>query len=207
MRLTTEDIGFFTHRRRNKIPAIAGVYGWFLPLRLRKNPTDLRSLVRKICAYDAGSLGVAKWSSKNCGFRWDPLNIELSRDTAERLAEAPARKWKALETASGTLRDRFQQALFVATIFSRPLYVGLTRNLARRYEEHLAGQGQKNNFHNRFTNYMMELNAALTLEQLLFVCVPLRPSTIDEQDVMTDEHIALLEDMLKVICQPVFDDK
>ena len=79
--------------------------------------------------------------------------------------------------------------------------------MARRYEEHLAGQGQKNNFHNRFTDYMMELNAALTLEQLLFVCVPLRPSTIDEQDAMTDEHIALLEDMLKVICQPVFDDK
>ena len=53
---------------------------------------------------------------------------------------------------------------------------------------------------------MKELDEDLTLEQLLFVCVPLRKSDNGGGE-MSGEQISLLEEMLKLICQPVFDDK
>jgi len=204
-RLTTEDIGFFPHGRREKIPTVPGVYAWFLPLRVNKGPDELLSLYRNISAYDAGCRGLAKWSTQDAGFRWDPLSVEVSRGVSVQLPPAAQQYWSAI-SADLVVRDVFRQALFTATIFSRPLYVGLTNNLSRRYHNHLSGAPGQNDFHSRFTDYMKAIGEALTLEQLLFACVPIRRSNDHNAD-MTEEQIALLESMLKVICQPVFGDK
>ena len=59
------------------------------------------------------------------------------------------------------------QALFVSTVFSRPLYVGLTNSLARRYQQHVNGDSDANNFNSRFTDDISEINESLTVEQLL----------------------------------------
>ena len=206
MRLTTEDIGFFPYRRRDKIPTIPGVYAWFLPLRLGKHPQDLLSSYRKISAYDAGCLGAAKWSTNNAGFRWDPLSVQVNRNTAVQLADVGRKGWDVICGAPDHVKERFRQALFVSTIFSRPLYVGLTSNLSRRYNDHLVGVTGKNDFHNRFVNYMAQIGEAITIEQLLFACVPIRTLDGAAED-LSDEQVALLEEMLKIICQPVFDDK
>jgi hypothetical protein len=206
MRLTTEDIGFFPYRRRDKIPTVPGVYAWFFPLRLGSDPRELLCLYRKVATYDAGCLGAAKWSHGGAGFRWDPLTVEVGRNDQVQLGQAGAKNWYAISEGPQSVRNRFKQALFVSTMFSRPLYVGLTNNLSRRYNEHIAGRGEENNFHSRFNGYMRELKEGITLEQLLFACVPLRKSR-EEPSEMSDEQISLLEEMLKIICQPVFDDK
>ena len=205
-RLTTENIGFFPYSRRDKIPTVPGVYAWFLPLRLGKHPEDLLTFYRKISAYDAGSLGVANWKTEDAGFRWDPLSVEVRRNSSVQLPQASHRDWEAIAKAPEHVKETFRQSLFASTVFSRPLYVGLSNNLSRRYQEHQAGVAGKNDFHSRFMNYMDLLGEALTIEQLLFACVPVR-STDGAESKMTEEQIGLLENMLKVICQPVFDDK
>jgi len=206
MRLTTDEIGFFTHRRSPKIPAVPGVYGWFLPLRLKDNPQSLIALARRICCYDAGTRGVAKWKHEDAGFRWDPLRVELARQPNAALPTNFASRWNSVLRASDSLHRRFARALFISTVFSRPLYVGLTNNLASRYQQHITGSADANDFHNRFVNYMSEIGEALTLEQLLFVCIPLRRAP-GEPDDLNRQQITLLEQMLKIVCQPVFDDR
>lgn len=206
LQLTTEDIGFYTRRRSARIPPVPGVYGWFLPMRMRSNPTQLMTLARRIHAYDSGSRGVGTWTSDKAGFRWDPLRIEVARQPLPQVPERLESAWSSIAKAPVSVRKQFEKALFVSSIFSRPLYVGLTNNLARRYQEHVSGTPDSNNFHSRFSSYMREIDESLTIEQLLFVCIPLRKAP-DESDDLTQEQIVLLEFVLKSVCQPVFDDR
>jgi hypothetical protein len=206
MRLSTEDIGFFTRRRATRIPEVPGVYGWFLPMRMNDGPRQLLSLARRVYCYDAGCLGAARWTHKSAGFRWDRLQVDVARNPEVEIPERHEQTWASVASGSAAVKRRFEKSLLVSTIFSRPLYVGLTKNLFRRYQQHVAGEPDSNNFHNRFSSYMVELNEQLTVEQLLFVCIPLRKATGELGD-LTEQQIQLLEHVLKTVCQPVFDDR
>ena len=90
-----------------------------------------------------------------------------------------------------------------SSIFSKPLYVGMATDLSDRYKSHLTGSGDGNTFHSRFGEYSKRHKLDLEVEQLLFVCVPVSMSS----GPLSREQIAVLEEILKVICQPVFDWK
>jgi hypothetical protein len=89
-----------------------------------------------------------------------------------------------------------------ATIFAKPLYVGLSNNLVRRYSEHVSPASQ---FHARLVAFSSELNCELSPGQLLFVCIPLGVSG-QPSDEYTEPQIRLLEELLKTLCQPAFGD-
>ena len=202
VKLTTEHIGFYTFRRSDQIPTCPGVYAWFLPLRLRGEPEEFLTKARLIFSYDSGSQGPARWESTEAGFRWDPLHVQISRQIRITQSTAQGNLWNVLRDAPQDVKDQFRIAAMAASIFARPLYVGLSNNLFRRYGEHVSdGSG----FHKRFTRYMDSLKMHLPVRQLLFVCIPLVASG-DEDKEYTDAQIRALEDTLKIICQPAFGD-
>lgn len=202
VKLTTPQIGFYTSRRAGQIPVSPGVYAWFFPLWLRKAPDQLVARVREILAYDCQSTGPGKWESFEAGFRWDPLHIQLARRTAVPKSAALESIWKEVMSAPPDVNRRFRLALMASSIFAKPLYVGLSNNLQRRYGEHTS---TGSTFRERFENYMSTIKLEQNVQDLLFVCVPLGLPGIDA-DQYTDGQIRALENILKIVCQPAFGD-
>lgn len=202
LKLTTSQIGFYTSRTFSKIPDAPGVYAWFLPLRLKTDPSDLLRLARQLAAYDCKSEGLASWRSEEAGFHWDPMAIELTRRVNPDLPSQISAKWQEISSGPPAVQRGFQIALMAATVFSRPLYVGLTTSLSRRHSDHTAA---RSGFNSRFSAYVASIGAALTVEQLLFACVPL--NRLDDDSGYSQQQLDVLEHLLKVICQPVFDDR
>lgn len=202
VKLTTPQIGFYTLRRAGQIPVSPGVYAWFLPLWLRRSPEQLLANTRQILTYDSQSGGPGKWEAHDAGFRWDPLHVEVSRQTVVPGSAVQEQIWRELMGVPPEVDKRFRLALMASSIFAKPLYVGLSNNLRRRHGEH-ATVGST--FRERFEGYMRSVRLEQTVQDLLFVCIPLaRPG--GGEDEYTDGQIRSLEYILKIICQPAFGD-
>lgn len=213
--LSTDKIGFYTSLTASKIPERPGIYGWFLPLRLNEDPDDLIGRAKLFFAYDTKTRGVGECSTNALGFNWDPLSISIRRNTDVPASPSRTAQWSGLTAP----RDEHaitavSLAVLLGTIFAPPLYIGLTKSLHRRYEEHTQGVGQGNVFNKRFADYVDQgissgwLKNKIYIEQLLFVCIPLQILGSEERGLVTDEQqIALVENILKNICGPVFGDR
>lgn len=200
-KLTTSAIGFYTSRTSGDVPSRPGVYAWFLPLRLQGDPEALVRLGRLVLSYDCPSRGTGKWSTEGAGFRWDPLRVELARQPEVQLPKSVTDHWNAIQGADKETNKTLRIAMMAASIFSKPLYVGLSRNLATRYKDHTASSS---GFKTRFESYMKELDMQYPVERLIFVCVPLSGSALSS---CTDDQISVLESLLKILCQPAFGDQ
>jgi hypothetical protein len=202
LKLSTSHIGFYTHRHHEAIPQLPGVYAWFLPLRLKGEPQDFLVNTRQILAYDSGSRSTGKWESNEAGFKWDPLHVRIERNTDRQISEVQDQKWALIGEAPPAVKARFRVALMAASIFSKPLYVGLSNDLLRRYLQHISdGSG----FSERFHAHVNALHLDVKVSQLLFACIPFRPTESGDTQY-TDDQISVLEHMLKIICQPAFGD-
>ena len=109
-------------------------------------------------------------------------------------------------------RDSFQKSIILGSLFSRPLYIGYTNNLSRRYSEHVNGYGGENTFHKRFYKFMEHLKKEeisqnndknideykIKIEDLLFVCLK------DARRDISEEELKLTEEVLKTLANPVF---
>ena len=104
MRLSTEEIGFFTRRRSGRFLRLAGAMR-FLPMRMKEGPKELVSLARRVYSYDAGCLGTGKWSNEDAGFRWDPLRVEVARKPEARFSQVHEEAWALVSSASDTGTD------------------------------------------------------------------------------------------------------
>jgi len=201
VKLSTDDIGFYTRRTAHLVPARPGVYGWFFPLRIGPSADDMLRFARRLLAYDAHTQGVATWSEEKAGFNWDPLVVSVSRSSDHHCPDGTERNWQTIHQDAGVAKA-FRQALMIGTIFARPIYVGLAGNIKRRYQDHVSGRGGDNTFHSRFVDYMKTLGRSTSVDQLLFVAIPLRGGS-----QLSKEQTSVLESILKVICQPVFGDR
>lgn len=206
VQLSTDHIGFFTYRFRKDIPSRPGVYAWFLPLNLQGEPEQLLANARRIFSYDTQSKGPGLWETKKAGFRWDPLCIQVRREFELNSTEHQEDLLSMLKECPEEVKERFRNALAVSTIFTKPLYVGLTNDLQRRYVDHASA---KSTFSKRFSEYIQTLHLSIKVQDLLFVCIPLAPMQVEDQDIewYDKNQIEALEHMLKVLCQPAFGDQ
>jgi hypothetical protein len=209
-KLSTSRVCFFTSRTAGRVPHKPGVYAWFLQLKhYRVNKiVDFLSEVRKIAAYDTHSGGIGRWDSADhpnakIGFNWDPLKITLTRDIEIKESETIEKAWKAISGAPDEVQLSFSSALMIGTFFARPLYVGLATDLYRRYFQHAKTGSQ---FKDRFESHVKEVGLNLTVDRLLFVCIPIEIHS-DVLKGLTKERILALEHVLKVVCQPAFSDR
>jgi hypothetical protein len=217
--LTTDNIGFHTFQTRGMIPKTGGVYAWILPIKLNFSLTgdSLNKNVLKyknIQAYDAKTEGHSS-ISKEYNFNWDPFKVAVKKNEQKnKIGKTHRSVWKQLSNESGKI---LKEAILLGSIFSRPLYIGYTNNLERRYDEHIDGYGKRSNFNKRFNNYLQKLSRQsrkdsennksfedlskeynIDIRELLFVCIKSNNKNIK------DEELMLIEEMLKTLSNPIF---
>ena len=214
LKLSNKDIGFYTHETKHNIPNIGGVYSWILPTKFNPRIDDslVNSLkkIKKIQAYDSN---IEKFSelTETFSFNWDPYDVTLKKnDGDQNLSQSFL---DTLESMDDENIGIFKRAILLGSIFSRPLYIGYTNNLARRYHQHVTGSGSGSNFHNRFNKYLSDLiekeklnetnrnNSNIynfKIEDLLFVSLNF------EKSDLKDNELKLIEEVLKILANPIF---
>lgn len=195
--MTSDNVGFYTYKRKKSIPEKPGVYAWFLPLRFNSDINSFLSQARKLFIYDTKSKGKAIETDR-LGFQWDPMTVSIQKQPDIRNQEFKSTRWKNLLEGDEESLQSFKNTLACGSIFARPLYVGLAKNLNGRYEQHL----NKSGFKERFGSYASEIGVDISMERLLFSCISL--NDVEEFTSLDQDRIDLLEDILKIICQPIF---
>ncbi len=215
-KLSSNEIGFFSQYNSTNVPSGPGVYSWFLPvsLKLRENRQlrDVLLQTRTIQSYDSIIKGQAELS-QNYSFSWDPMNVTLSKDLDPQnisISDSDEVIWEEISESDNYIHDVTKLYALAGTIFTRPLYIGKTSNLARRYEEHVKGYnkgGDKNTFYSRFTKYMESLNLNLRIKDLIFVSINFSEILEFSDKNLLNKQLTLIETILKVLSQPIFGEK
>ena len=199
---------FFTKETQSQIPEAPGVYAWFLPLYLyNNNLSELLRVLYDVLLYDSNSKGIPT-QRVPVNFKWDVLRLTVKKgNPPSEMSEMDQKKWNALlESKEGS--EALQKILMEASIFMPPLYVGKTKDLRQRYNQHVTGKtNDENNFHRRFTSHIKSLASipALTVSDLIFACVLTdrhSSAMLDAKD-LTD----LLENLLLRLCRPPFSER
>lgn len=200
--LRSDKLGFYTFADRAHIPSSPGVYAWFLPLRKQGEIRHLVEKVTKILSFDASTGEIANWKTSKAGFNWEPMSLSLEKNPkhiAERLLEILAKKKSIEEFPAGEITC-IKETLLAASIFSRPLYVGLASDLKGRYSDHTEKRGP---FRQRFETYTNECSIDLKVRHLIYACVSLTGK--EQRELLNKkEALSIIEEILKAICQPVF---
>jgi len=192
-------IGFFTLQNRDDIPAVAGCYGWFLPLWImhERLPDFLAELGGALSheSRDPDEL--------NAGFAWDSVKVRVRRTFEPSLPEFASPLWDRL-TSSPERKDALQQILLQASILTSPLYVGKTENLRRRYNEHTKADGS--GFNRRFRDYAASSGLNLGVDDLIFVSIRTQEEADKALNASADvaRINTLIEEILKRLCRPPF---
>jgi len=198
-----QKVAVYSGNRLNQVPAKAGVYAWFYPLRL--STFDLGPLVdevHKVLLFEPKSNGSLNrhtvvslpWKQYLIGLRAQPRSW---RDLVGRKAEA----WAAICDDPEAF-DHFRKILLTASILLPPLYVGKTDNLFSRCSQHVNGN-DKNTFNRRYEVYAQ--SAGLTyksVDDLLFACIETPQENHGRGDPFGMAEI--VEDVLKNLCAPPF---
>ena len=210
--LTSDKIGFYTYSNRINIPEGPGVYAWFYPINIKfKSREDLRKYlikVREIQSYDSKVKGNSA-IDRDFNFNWDPHNVLIRKTPEKTSITAPQiANWAKLKKADSTLQDATKLYTLAGTLFTKPIYVGLSTTLRKRYNAHISGRGTTGSFYNRFTSYMKKLHMTDSLEDLLFVCIPFaNESTEKWSEDELDAQLGIVETIFKILGQPVFSDR
>lgn len=211
MRLSTDQVGFFTKDNDTKIPTIPGVYAWFFPIDLKLSDKDKIKYqlvkLRKIYSYDAKIHDLASLTN-HYGFNWDPFSVTIKK-LPEFLQVSENQFDFYDELLSLPANDQFNTRLYtlIGTLFTRPLYIGLTLNLKERYESHVNGYGKGNTFHKRFNDYIEKLGYDDQVRDLLFVCIPFLNYIKSNGQIDLDSQLRFVEALLKLLGQPIFGEK
>ena len=188
-------LGFYTSESRDRIPELPGCYAWFLPLWCYDHDLDqLIRLVRGVLDYEQDPE-----QETEVRFNWDAVRLRVTRESTKDVASSARETWNHLMSNEND-RDWLQEILLEASLFMPPLYVGRSRNLRKRYTQHVEGNQPDNNFHSRFSECEARLQLDIRVSDLLFVSIVTRK----ENEVVRDDVEALVEQILMQFCRPVF---
>lgn len=194
-------LGFYMSDQARDVPEHPGCYAWMLPLWLYRNDLgDFLSLASNVLNYESASKVCS-----NIPFSWEDIELVAHRHPRAKHTEAKAKTWKAV-LQDGEAPAFLKETLLEASLFMRPLYVGKTDNLRRRYLEHVEGKDQWSNvFHARLSECARALNLKLRVVDLLFVSLktPGIPQSLRDK-VSDDEYNLLIEQVMMQLCQPPF---
>ena len=220
--MSNDEIGFYVRENSQRIPNKRGVYAWFYPLWLNFDMNDnasdeqrennLRDQVRKIRnihAYDPLIKNLA-FLDKEFDFKWEPLNVNISKKPEKiNLYKKDEKTWNDLSKKGEKTKTNTKKYALLGTLFTRPLYIGLADNLNVRYNDHINGYGNDNNFNKRITDYFLKINVNYSVSDLLFVCIPfdeIESSKNKDENIWRNQQ-EVIENILKVIGQPIFGSK
>lgn len=215
----TGQLHIFTSLTRDEIPSTGGCYAWFLPLWILHDDLGvLLEVVNRIFRYEQDPERKLEAS-----FTWERVGLRVNRGATVSPQPASVDTWnRLLDEHRG--RGALERVLLEASLLMPPLYVGRATNLRSRYNEHVRGGGDKNTFHNRFTDCLRRLgremndkrlDGTLAVEDLLFVCVTdVSRNGLGEEEAAPERALlarpeveGLIEEILMTICRPPFSLK
>lgn len=200
---SSESLGFYTRITKNKIPNKPGIYSWFLPLDMAGDLAVSMPQYKELFSYSTRDKDVF---SKNFLFdyQWQSFELGLKAVPEYRKQSTYEDKWRSIFLSeSEETKKAIEQVVSLASIFSRPLYIGLTRNLSSRYEQHVNGY-PGNNFHRRFSDFCQENNYPWSVKDLVFAALPVQLD--DGSPWLADASVEVIEYVLKNIVGPVFGE-
>lgn len=204
-KLSNSTIGFYTSKTKANIPDVGGIYAWFLPLTLSGSLEDVIRQHKRYFSYDSDSKGnfSREFPAK---YQWQEFSLSASAIDGYKVEEKIEQKWD--EIRSGVDEDKIRsmsQLLALSSVFTKPLYIGLAKNLASRYEQHTTqASGGKNVFYKRFQDFQKSTNSDLRIEDLLFVAIPVQ---LGNDPKLDRDAIKILEYLLKNIIGPMYGVK
>ncbi|MCY3932408.1 MAG: hypothetical protein OXH70_11870 [Acidobacteria bacterium] len=194
-------LGFYTKQTKDRIPPVDGCYAWFFPLWIYREDLEQQlDVLDRVFRYDP-----APERQVDAAFNWESVRLRLRRHAHVCVTPAKVRTWNGL-LADRKDRVMLERTLLEASLLMPPLYVGKTSNLQRRYLQHVEGAGKLNHFHRRFDECVRASGLALTVSDLLFVCIRTAP---DEKTSGTTQSAIdeLIEQILMQACRPPFSLK
>jgi len=201
-----KNVGFYWKGRFDSVPAAAGVYAWFYPLRVNTRCFDsFLDEVRRVHLYRAqrqknsaddedeenaatiiklGSWSNLTMTTELTNPEWDPSKSNPIRSTWEDLVK------------DDEAFDRLRRILLSATLLMPPLYVGKAQNLRVRCNAHL----NKSGFKKRFESYAREEKFPFTETKNLLL-VTIKTEIVAERDAEIKD---LVEEILKLVGRPPY---
>lgn len=200
----SQEIGIFWKGRWENVPNGPGVYGWFYPLRIAT--FDLSAFlddISKVLSFDAVFNGPVM-QTLSAKLTWELIDVGVSlKPDLPKLPHDVVSRWS--EIVSDPLAfDRLRRVVMRGSLLMPPLYVGKTKSLNVRCQQHLAGTGS-NDFHKRYEEFAqrMSLHAA-EVNDLLFACIRTSKDDVSKDD---DAIEGLVEEILKRACRPKYSVK
>jgi len=202
-RSVNNEIGFYTSETFKDVPNTPGVYAWFYPLRiLTKDIYEFINEVNAILDYD----GIRE---AEIDFKWEIItqNLEIK---SKKINLTPFEGiWSEIITnGDDTEFNELRKIIMRASILLPPLYIGKTRNLNIRCQQHVNTAGGKNNFRARFEKYADEaysnkkISKKIEVNDLLFVAIKTK-----EEDQLSTRTEELVESILKHLSKPKYSEK
>jgi hypothetical protein len=192
-------IGFYTIDNFDKIPNVPGVYAWFYPLRITTMILeDFLDQVNVVLNYDSNSLGKPVHNAKLL-FSWEEIMLSAEVANAKIPISTIRSSWDSICQSQNF--ENFRRIIMKSSIFLPPLYVGKSKCLHDRCQQHINGRNSGNNFNSRFENYARAIPHATSknVSDLLFVCVK-----TEELSESTDDVEGLIETILKYLAKPKY---
>lgn len=202
--LSNSTVGFYTSKTKANIPNSPGIYAWILPLELSDSLSDVIKTHKKYYSYDPSSKGVFT-SNSMLRFQWQSFSVTTNAVEDYSYQKTIEEKWKRIQSEIDPERSKSISQLFaLSSIFTKPLYIGLTKNLSARYEQHTTQNSNANSFFKRFSDFQISLDANLRIDELLFVAIPVK---LGNDPKLDDDVISILEYLLKNVVGPVYGEK
>ena len=201
---TDSRLGFYTKETKERIPEQPGCYAWFLPLWFyHSDLNDLMQVVGDVLDYDSQLEREA-----TVRFAWESVKLRVRRAAEAQTSKKIRSTWERV-CADTQAKGELQQTMLEASLLMPPLYVGKTKNLKQRYLKHVGGNSDdRNDFHTRFTEHVSNLDLAIGVSDLLFVCIKTeQKSSQVPHGVAEDDLERLVEQILMRFCRPPFSLK
>jgi len=163
---------------------------------------ELLNAMNWLLVYDSKSDG---WPHREAlaSFNWEELNIRLQRNAKQESDTQLKTKWDMV-MGNEIQKAALSRALMEATIYTPPIYIGHTKNLKLRYEQHTS---KRSAFRQRFDERIEEgkennINLSLTVKDLLFACIQ---TSQEANENFNDKDLRLVvEQVLMRVCKPTF---
>tara|TARA_B100000315_G_scaffold260337_1_gene320950 strand:- start:3538 stop:4176 length:639 start_codon:yes stop_codon:yes gene_type:complete len=202
-------IGFNTYATSKFIPEEPGIYGWFIPLWPPTNTESAQDYISRVgqyFLYDSTVKGPAEKKS-DIKFSWEAFELNLRKKLNSETTEQLERRWDIM-MSNEDLYNAFSAALMEASLLLPPLYIGKTNNLRERYFDHVKGSNQRNDFHERFSEFAKITKFPISVGNLLFVSIK---TSREVKNVFLDKKDSglnnLLEQVVMRLARPAFSEK
>lgn len=198
-RSVNKEVLFFTADTFKDVPAVAGIYAWFYPLRILTNNIDeFIEEVQLILNYDSETKGAPFRESKS-EINWETFIQKIEIHSKKADLSNFQHTWDEF-TSDQKKFDELRKIIMKASILLSPLYVGKASNLKARCDQHINSTGKDNTFHKRFEEYANKVNSkSKRVSDLLFVAIK-----TEESKGESEESEKLIEGILKTLVKPKY---